>query len=671
MSRPKFWAVLGLTAVAVVALFVTSVFLGPTPVSPALAADSLLRYDPSVDAHLAFRDIRLPRSVLILLVGAALATAGAVMQGVTRNPLAGPSIMGLSGGASLAAVVALIIWPSMGYTGSIAISFVGAAAGYGTVLAVTALSPGGFAPARMALAGSVMSSLFSAITQGLVVTLSLSGSLMYWTVGGVTNVTWEQVLAVLPFLAAGLAAVLWLAPDVTLLSLGQDIATGLGQRTGVVKVATTIAVLVLTGTAVAVAGPVAFVGLVTPHICRLIVGDDYRLLIPLTAVAGAVLTGGSDLIARTILGSKGELPLGVVTAVLGAPVFLWLLRAKRKQSLDGGPTVGSRRPVSRPARHMLALLAVGLVVTSAASLLSGRAEIPWDEVGRALIGQGEPEAELILWSFRIPRLAFALLVGLGVAVSGAVVQAVLRNDLAEPGICGVSSGASFALVLLLAFVGRSALDTVFFMPAASLVGALGVMLAVYFLTPRASSPVRLLLTGVAVTSVVSSFTLFLSLKLGPDTHAFVVAFGAGSLNAAGWNYVGTLAAVLVALVPLAWSMAPTLNILRLGDSAAIGLGVSLPWTSLGLLALGVAICSACMSLAGGVLFIGMIAPHIARRLVGADHKAIIPAAGMIGASLLAVADLLGQSIIPGVEIPAGVMASALGAPYFLYLLTRS
>jgi ferric hydroxamate transport system permease protein len=671
MSHDHYRAALVAAAAATAGVFVASVLTGPTEVTPAAAVESVRAYDPANDAHLAVQDIRLPRAILTLLVGAALAAAGAVMQGVTRNPLAGPSIMGLSGGAALAALVALIAWPGLGYTGSIAASFAGAAAGYGCVLAVTALSPGGFAPTRIALAGAVVSALFSAVTQGLVIAFTLSHAMAYWTAGGVTNVTWEQVAAVLPCVAVGLAGVLYLAPDVTVLSLG-EVAVGLGQRTGGVRVAATLLVLLLTGTAVAVAGPVAFVGLMTPHACRLAAGADYRRVLPLSIVGGAGLTAAADLAARTALGGRGELPLGVVTAVLGAPFFLWLLHARRDGGLDGGsPGQVQARPRRSP-RVVFPVVIALLLVVSAAALVTGRAELSFAAVLRSLVGDGNPQEDLLVWTFRAPRLAFGLLVGFGVAVSGTLMQAVLRNDLAEPGILGVSSGAGLAVVLLLAFGGRAALGSVFWAPLASTLGALAATLAVYHLCGAGRlSPTRLLLTGVAVSSVLGAITLFVSLRLGSDAHAFMVAFGCGSLNAAGWNYVGMLAAALVVLVPLAWSFALVLNVLRLGETTATGLGVPVAGATVGLLALAVAIGAASMAFAGGVLFLGLIAPHVARRLVGADHAVVLPLAGLVGATQLVLADVLGRSLLPGVEVPAGVMVSALGAPYFLYLLARS
>jgi iron complex transport system permease protein len=668
----RFLSILVIGLIVLLGIVIANVLVGPTEFDVQTVINSFVRFDSANDAHLVIRDIRLPRSLVTIVVGANLAVAGAVMQGVTRNPLAGPTIMGLSGGASLASLVSLMAWPSMTYNGSMVATFVGAAFGYGCVLAVAIAVPGGLSPARLALAGIVVSAFFSAITQALVIVYAMANTMLYWTIGGVTNVSWEQVVAVLPCTVFGLLGLWLLAPQITILSLGEEVATNLGIRSGRVKLCSTLLVLLLTGAAVAVAGPVGFVGLMVPHLCRMVVGADQRRLLPLCMIAGAALTTLADLISRTALGARGELPLGVVTAVLGAPFFLWLIRSHRKVRLDRTVPVQGRARVCWSARKVVPLALVLLFTVFLIGLQYGRADLSYKSIALALIGQGTPEDHLILWSIRLPRLVFATLVGIGVAVAGALFQSVLRNDLAEPGILGVSSGVSFAIVLLLALLGRSAFSSIYLIPLAGICGAVITTLLIYLLCHGGEhSAQRLLLTGVAVSSVISAITLLLSLQISSDAHAFVVAFGAGSLNAADWNYVAILGSALMVLVPLAWSFSPTLNVLRLGDQTATGLGIAVTICSLSLLTLAVALCAFSLSLAGAMLFLGLIAPHIARRLVGSDHAAIIPVAGLVGATLLIVADTLGATLLTNAEIPAGVFVSVLGAPYFLFLMTRS
>lgn len=651
--------------------FTLSLAIGPKDVGADAMLGALFQYDAANEAHLIVRDIRLPRALLGLLVGGSLAMAGAVMQGVTRNPLAGPSIMGLSGGGTLLMLVALIAVPGLSYNGSIAASFLGALGGFAAVMLVATMSPGGFAPARMALAGTITSALLSSVTQGLVICYAMAGDMLYWTAGGIANVTWAQVAAIAPCVVLGAAAVAWLAPSITILNLGSETAVGLGQRTSVVRAGATLSVLVLTAGAVAAAGPISFVGLMVPHACRLAAGGDYRRIIPLSALVGAALTSFADVAARTVLGQGREIPLGVVTAAIGAPCFVWLVRQRAGGILGAGaPTVGAGAPRWRPQATLL-LLAGLLVVVGVAALHVGFTPLSPQEVWRALTGESGGDQQLTLTTFRLPRIVFAMLVGSGIAVAGAAMQAVLRNDLVEPGILGVSAGASLAVVLSLALFGYSVLTSVVTLPLVAIVGSMGAMAAVYLLClgPGRSST-RLLLTGVAVSSALGAATLLASLQISSQAYAFAVAFSAGSLSSAGWNYVMVLAVWLGILAPVLWSQATTLNALRLGDDAATGLGVAVARRSILVLTTAVALCAACMALAGGVTFLGLIAPHVSRRLVGANHAFVLPASGFVGAILLVAADMLGSQAVTGVELPAGVIVSALGAPYYLYLMTR-
>jgi iron complex transport system permease protein len=284
MNQRYFTSILITSATGLLAILVASILVGPTPIAIGEIIPAFWKHDASRDAHLILRDIRLPRTLLTLMVGASLAASGAVMQGITRNPLAGPSIMGLSGGAALASLMALIAWPGISYNGSILATFAGAALGFGCVLGVASLARGGFSPTRLALAGAVVSALFSALTQGLVIARGMTNTMLYWTIGGITNVTWEQVRAISPCCAIGLVGLWWLAPGITILSLGDDVAVNLGLNTGRIRWASTLLVLLLTGSAVAVAGPISFIGLMTPHFCRLLVGADQRRMIPLCMV---------------------------------------------------------------------------------------------------------------------------------------------------------------------------------------------------------------------------------------------------------------------------------------------------------------------------------------------------------------------------------------------------
>ena len=308
-----------------------SLSVGPTKVEFGTYVQALVNYDANSNAQVAVREIRLPRTILAAIVGCCLATSGAVMQGVTRNVLAGPYIMGLSTGGTFCLLVGLLILPAVSYNQAIFLSFVGAALGYTTVCAVGLLSRNGLTPVRLALAGTVVSAILGAITYTLTIHYSMHDEMLYWTVGGIANVSWSQVYAVLLPLSVGMIGALWLAPGVTVLSLGEDVAVGLGQRTRRIRLGATLCVLLLTGGATAVAGPVGFVGMMTPHLGRFLVGVDYRRLIPLTAVLGAGLTVLADMAART-LGGGQEIPLGLFTTFIGAFFFVWFARRRSSRN---------------------------------------------------------------------------------------------------------------------------------------------------------------------------------------------------------------------------------------------------------------------------------------------------------------------------------------------------
>lgn len=333
MREASPWIYLSAMTALLAMLIGASLWIGPTPVSSADAWDALFAYNDTHHAEFALRQIRLPRSILAGIVGASLATSGAIMQGVTRNDLAGPTIMGLSSGGTFCLLVGLLVLPGFGFDQAIWLSFTGAALGYFTVCSVALLSRGGMTPVRLALAGTVVSVLLGAITQGLTIYFTLHDEMLYWTVGGIANVSWPQVYTALIPAVPGIAAALVLSPSITLLSLGEEVAGGLGQRTQLVRSAATLCVLLLTGGAVAVAGPVGFVGVMTPHIARFLVGFDYRQVIPLSALLGAVLTVVADIASRSMITGQ-EVPLGLFTSLVGATFFIVL--ARRQGSHRGG-----------------------------------------------------------------------------------------------------------------------------------------------------------------------------------------------------------------------------------------------------------------------------------------------------------------------------------------------
>ena len=314
---------------------------------------------------------------------------------------------------------------------------------------------------------------------------------------------------------------------------------------------------------------------------------------------------------------------------------------------------------------LIALLMLAMVV----SMELGSQPMGPGTLAKTLVGYGDEVRQMILLSFRLPRVVLALLVGMGVSVSGVLMQGVLRNDLAAPGVLGVSAGGNLGVVVTL-LIGGLQLASPWIVPGMSILGGLAALLLVCLLAADGdvTSPTKLLLMGVAVSAACGALTLILSLNLDRQVYAYAVAWMSGSLGKADWNYVLVLAVWLTVLVPVAWCTAPMMNVLRLGDDTAMGLGLSVRRWRMLLLGLAVVLSAVSMAVAGSIVFLGLVAPHIARRLVGPNHITLIPIAALVGMLLLLLADTIGRTVLAPEEIPAGVLVGILGGVYFLYLL---
>ncbi len=302
-----------------------SVGLGARTMSPGLLADAFFAYDPQHPDQQIVREVRLPRAIVGALVGSCFAMAGAMLQVMTRNPLASPSLMGLNSGASFALALTLIFFPGLPFNGKVLVSFFGAGVGAALVFGIGAMTREGLSPMRLVLAGAAVSALLGALTSGLVIFHGAAQQVLYWQAGGLGGVLWPQVLLILPWQLAGLAGGLVLARHMTVLGLGDEVATGLGQNVMAVRLIGTLLVVMLAGAAVALAGPIGFVGLIVPHLARYLVGTDYRWVTPMSAVLGGLLLVLADLAARMV-NPPYELPVGFMTALIGVPFFLYLAR---------------------------------------------------------------------------------------------------------------------------------------------------------------------------------------------------------------------------------------------------------------------------------------------------------------------------------------------------------
>jgi iron complex transport system permease protein len=276
---------------------------------------------------------RIPRTVLAALVGAALALSGAVMQGVTRNPLADPGILGVNMGAMLAIAVAMVTVGLSTATEYIWAGIAGAGLSAVFVYAVGSLGRGGATPLKIALAGAATSAALASLVVAVVLPRGdIAENFQSWQVGGVGGVSWESIGHVLPFLAGGLAVCLLCARPLNSLALGDELAAGLGERVALARGAAALGAVVLCGAATAVAGPIAFVGLIVPHMCRLLVGLDHRWLLPFVTLTGAALLTFADVVGR-VVNRPDEIEAGIITALIGAPFFIYIVRRQKVREL--------------------------------------------------------------------------------------------------------------------------------------------------------------------------------------------------------------------------------------------------------------------------------------------------------------------------------------------------
>lgn len=323
------WLLVALAALA--ALAVASVAVGSRDVGWAGIIAALDGTGEGLDA--AAVQTRLPRTALAMLVGGALGVSGAVMQGVTRNPIADPGILGINQGASLAIVVSIATFGFTSAAQYVWVAIGGAAASAVLVYTIGSLGRGGATPLKLALAGAATTAVFTSLISAVVLPRGdIYDLVRSWEIGGVGGARWEVLGQVGPFLAVGLLLSLASARSLNSLALGDDVAAGLGERVAIARATAAVGAVLLCGAATAAAGPIAFVGLVVPHVVRLLIGVDHRWLLPYSALVGASLLTASDVLGR-IVARPAELDVGILTAIVGAPVFIAIVRRRKVREL--------------------------------------------------------------------------------------------------------------------------------------------------------------------------------------------------------------------------------------------------------------------------------------------------------------------------------------------------
>lgn len=619
---------------------------------------------------------RLPRLLAGVAVGVALGAAGALLQSVTRNALASPDTLAVTAGsyAALTAVAAfglsVPLWASSG------VAFAGGLLAAALVLSLAGPSAGS-GTTRLILAGSATAMALDAATAMLLILFEENTTgLFAWGSGSLAQLNLDASVRAVPVIVVVLCGALLLSRRLDVLGLGDDAASSLGVPIRSTRILAVLCAVLLTAISVTLAGPIAFVGLGAPVLARL-VADRVRVLrrhaflVPVSGLLGALLILLADATLRALLGAEGaaSIPTGVPTALLGAVIIVVLARRLR----DSGPIrQPPRARIGLRTRHrylvVLVVTAALLVAMIVVAVLAGSLWLRTGDIGLWLQGTA-PDLVGRALGDRAPRVAAAVLAGAALGLAGCVVQSTVRNPLAEPGILGITAGAGLGAVFVVTSGMGGGRPTLVAMAVVTGLATFGLIVALSW--KGGLLPDRFVLVGIGCGYGLSSVTTFLLLRADPWNTPRILTWLSGTTYGRTFPDVVPVAVALVVAVPLLLGMRRHLDLLVVDEDTPRILGVRLEGMRLVLLAIAAVLAALSVVAIGAVGFVGLVAPHLARALVGARHGRVIPVAMLLGALLVCVADTLGRTLIAPAQVPAGLMIALIGAPYFVWLLRRS
>ncbi|MFD3943734.1 iron ABC transporter permease [Streptomyces sp. NPDC058579] len=615
---------------------------------------------------------RLPRMAAGLFVGAVLGMAGAALQAVSRNVLASPDTLSVNAGSYLALGLVSVGGLSLPLLASSGVAFLGGLVAAAVVLGLSGLGAG---TVRLVLAGSALTLGLTAVTEGLLLLFPQeTEGLFTWNQGSISQNGFDGVLQMAPIGLLGLLGLLLVSRRVDALALGDDAARGLGVPVRATRVTAVVLAALLSAAAVTLAGPIGFVGLCAPALVRPLVRrfrafSRARAGLPIAGLAGAALVLGSDVLLRAVIPADTAVavPTGVVTSLVGA-VFL-IVMATRVRDTAGAAAVERLRIRSRAVfLTTTAVLAAALVGVTIAAVLLGDSKLLLGDVVNWAQGNAGRTVSFVL-DTRVPRVLAALLAGAALALAGTLVQAVTRNPLAEPATLGVSGGAALGAVLLVTSVPLAASWSV---AGAAFAGAAVSSVIVFGLAARGGfQQNRLVLVGFGVATGAAALISLLIVLTDPFNATKALTWLSGSTYGRTMPDIVPLAVVLAVGVVAAFARRTELDLVSLDEDTPRLLGIGLGRGRLGFLTLSVLLSATAVAAAGTIGFVGLVAPHAARALVGRQHARVVPVAVLLGAVLVCAADLLGRTVIAPGQLGAGTMTAIIGTPYFLYLLVRS
>ncbi|WP_420309270.1 iron ABC transporter permease [Streptomyces sp. YS-B37] len=619
---------------------------------------------------------RLPRLLAGVAVGFALGSAGTLLQSVTHNALASPDTLAVTSGAyvTLTAVAAFGISVPLWASGAVA--FAGGLVAAALVLLLAGRASG-TSGTRLILAGSAMAMALDAVSGMLLILFKQNTiGLFAWGSGSLAQMNIDASLRAFPVMAVVLCVALALSRRLDVMNLGDDTASTLGVPIRTTRVTAVVCAVVLTATAVTLAGPISFVGLGAPVLARLIAGRAralrrHLLLIPAAGLLGALLILLADATLRAIQGANGaaSIPTGVPTALLGSVVIVVLaLRLRDTGELRQPPHV---RVAVRSRRGFLLVVSGAVVLLFAAVLVATLAGSIWLRTGDIGLWLRGAAPELIGQALddRVPRVTAAVLAGAALGLAGCVVQGAVRNPLAEPGVLGITAGAGLGAAAVVTSGmpgGRPVLVAV------AVAAGLATFALITLLSWRGGFlPDRFVLIGIGCGYGISSVTTFLLLRADPYDTPQLFTWLSGTTYGREFPDVVPVAVALALALPVLIAMRGRLDLLAVDEDTPRIVGVRVERTRFAALAIAAVLAALSVVAVGVVGFVGLVAPHLARSLVGARHGRSIPVSMLLGGVLVCVADTLGRTVVAPAQVPAGLMIALVGGPYFIWVLRKS
>ncbi|WP_196210608.1 Fe(3+)-hydroxamate ABC transporter permease FhuB [Citrobacter sp. Res13-Sevr-PEB04-36] len=616
-------------------------------------------WSPDIDVieQMVFHYSLLPRLAIALLVGAGLGLVGVLFQQVLRNPLAEPTTLGVATGAQLGITVTTL-WAIPGALTTQFAALAGACIVGALVFGVAWGKR--LSPVTLILAGLVVSLYCGAINQLMVLFHhDQLQSMFLWSSGTLTQTDWNGVQRLWPQLLGGVMLTLLLLRPMTLMGLDDGVARNLGLALSLARLAALTLAIVLSALLVNAVGIIGFIGLFAPLLAKMLGARRLLARLMLAPLIGALILWLSDQIILWLTRVWMEVSTGSVTALIGAPLLLWLLPRLRSMS---APDMNANNHVAAECQNVLMFALVGgaiLLLTVVVAFSFGRDAHGWTWASSAMLD------ELLPW--RWPRTLAALIAGVMLAVAGCIIQRLTGNPMASPEVLGISSGAAFGVVLMLFLVPGDAFG--WLLPAGSLGAAVTLLIIMIAAGRGGFSPHRMLLAGMALSTAFTMLLMMLQASGDPRMASVLTWISGSTYNATGEQVLrtGIVMVILLAITPLCrrW-----LTILPLGGDTARAVGIALTPSRVALLMLAAGLTATATMTIGPLSFVGLMAPHIARMLGFRRTMPHMVISALAGGVLLVFADWCGRMVLFPYQIPAGLLSTFIGAPYFIYLLRK-